>query len=110
MLVVSPGTVEVEPSVTVVVGATLVEVVDVEGSGSTGSSGSVTTVVEAGTVVEVGSIGSKGSTTVVVGNAGPTVVTEPDVDPSVAGDASERLGSAVGDVVLGVLAVDAGSE
>lgn len=105
-VVVEPfDAVEVEPvpsvvvvGAVVVVDSVLVDVVD------SGSSGSVTTVVVAATVVDVvgsGSTGSRGSRTVVDGTAGPAVVTDPDVEPSVEGGRSDRSGLALGDVVVG---------
>lgn len=97
-VVVEPfDAVEVEPVPSVVVVGAVV-VVD------SGSSGSVTTVVVAANVVEVGgsgSTGSRGSRTVVDGTAGPAVVTDPDVEPSVDGGRSDRSGLALGDVVVG---------
>lgn len=100
-VVVEPSNaVDVEPVASVVLDSALVDVVD------SGSSGSVTTVVVTGTVVEVvgsGSTGSRGSRTVVEGTAGPAVVTDPDVEPSVDGGWSDRSGLATGDVVLGAV-------
>lgn len=71
----------------------------VDGPGSIGSSGSLTTLVSVSVVDVVESAGSSGSLTVVGGMAGPAVVTDPEVEPSV--DGGTLVLGVFGEVVLG---------